>query len=50
MVRELLEKRFNGVTFVSVVGENGGITRYLSPSQIEMLKRETDVVIATTAD
>jgi hypothetical protein len=50
MAQELLSQRFDGLTFHFVVGENGGITRYLSAHQVKQLQQDVDVVIATTAD
>ncbi len=50
MVQDKLAKRFKNVTFNFIVGENGGITRYASPAQLDMMKQEIDVCIATTAD
>jgi len=48
--REALEQRFHDVTFVELIGELGGTNRYLSPGQLDMLEREVDVAICTTAD
>jgi hypothetical protein len=48
--RELLSQRFTGLTFIDVIGEQGGVNRFLSPGQLEMLEREADVAICTSAD
>jgi hypothetical protein len=48
--REHLERLYRDLTFVDVLGEKGGINRYLSPPQIEALAAECDAVVATTAD
>jgi hypothetical protein len=48
--RELLSARFADVRFVDVVGELGGTNRYLSPAQLDLLEREVDVAVCTSAD
>ena len=48
--RTLLSERFDGLTFIDVTGELGGTNRYLSPEQLEMLAREADAAVCTTAD
>lgn len=48
--RELLAERFRDIRFVDVVGELGGTNRYLSEAQLEMLQREVDVAVCTSAD
>lgn len=48
--REKLAALYKDVRFVDMLGEKGGINRFLSPEQIETLARDCDVVIATTAD
>jgi hypothetical protein len=49
-VREHLAAAFPGVSFLDVFGEKGGLNRYLSPAQLEMMARECDAAIGTTAD
>jgi hypothetical protein len=49
-VRDLLSKRFTGLSFIDVTGELGGVNRFLSPGQLDMLERDADVAICTTAD
>ena len=49
-VREQLVRMFDGVRFVDVFGEKGGLNRYASPSQLEQMARECDAVVAATAD
>jgi hypothetical protein len=48
--KTLLADRYDGVTFVDVIGELGGTNRYLSESQLAMLVESVDVVVATSAD
>jgi hypothetical protein len=48
--RENLAAAFPGVEFLDVFGEKGGLNRYLSPAQLEMMARECDAAIGTTAD
>ncbi len=48
--RTLLAERYEGITFVEVIGELGGTNRYLSESQLGMLVESVDVVVATSAD
>jgi hypothetical protein len=48
--KELLSARFRDVTFVDLIGELGGTNRYLSPAQLDMIERDVDVAICTTAD
>jgi hypothetical protein len=45
-----LTEAYAGVTFVDVFGEKGGLNRYLSPAQLDLLEREADVVIGTSGD
>lgn len=48
--KQRLADAYDGVTFVDVFGEKGGLNRYLSPEQLDLLERETDVVIGTSGD
>ena len=48
--KEGLARSFRDVTFIDVFGEKGGINRYLSPEQLDMLERDADVVIGTSGD
>ena len=48
--RDLLSQRFSGLTFIEVIGEMGGVNRYLSPDQLDMIERDADVAICTSAD
>lgn len=48
--KAMLGESFRGVSFVDVFGEKGGINRYLSPEQLDMLERDADVVIGTSGD
>jgi hypothetical protein len=48
--KERLTQMFKRVSFVDVIGEMGGTNRYLSPDQLEMLARDVNAVVATTAD
>jgi hypothetical protein len=48
--KTLLADRYEGVTFVDVIGELGGTNRYLSETQLGMLVESVDVVVATSAD
>ena len=48
--KEKLASQFRDIRFIDVVGEKGGTARYLSEAQLDMLEREADAVIATTAD
>jgi hypothetical protein len=48
--KTLLADRYEGITFVDVIGELGGTNRYLSESQLGMLVESVDVVVATSAD
>src|SRR5690554_2615998 len=48
--RELLAERFRDIRFVDVVGELGGTNRYLSEAQLEMIERDVDVAVCTSAD
>ena len=48
--KENLARDFRNLTFVDVIGEKGGTNRYLSEQQLDMLEREADAVVATTAD
>jgi hypothetical protein len=45
-----LSEAYDDVSFVDVFGEKGGLNRYLSPDQLDMLAREADVVIGTSGD
>jgi hypothetical protein len=49
-VREHLAAGFPGIRFLDVFGEKGGLNRYLSPAQLELMERECDAAIGTTAD
>ena len=48
--RDMLSQRFKGLSFIDVTGEMGGLNRYLSPDQLDMIARDADVAICTTAD
>ena len=48
--REKLSAQYRDLTFIDVIGEKGSNNRYLSDEQLDMLEREADVVVATTAD
>jgi hypothetical protein len=48
--KENLGKLFHDIRFIDVVGELGGTNRYLSAGQLEMLAREADVAVCSTAD
>lgn len=48
--REKLSAQYKGITFLDVIGEKGGSNRYLSDQQLDMLQRDADAVVATTAD
>lgn len=48
--RKLLGQRFKNVKFIEVTGELGGTNRYLSADQLDMLEKEADVAVCTTAD
>jgi hypothetical protein len=48
--KTLLADRYEGITFVDVIGELGGTNRYLSEAQLGMLVESVDVVVATSAD
>jgi len=48
--RELIEERFTGVTFVEMIGAQGGTTRYLDDEQLALIESKVDAVVATTAD
>jgi hypothetical protein len=48
--KTLLADRYEGITFVDVIGELGGTNRYLSDTQLDMLVESVDVVVATSAD
>jgi hypothetical protein len=48
--KENLAKRFDGVGFLELTGELGGTNRYLSPEQLDMLEKEVDVAVCTSAD
>jgi hypothetical protein len=48
--REKLAKQYKNVSFIDVIGEKGGSNRYLSDEQLDMLVKEADAVVATTAD
>ncbi len=48
--RERLEQAFEGIRFVDVFGEKGGLNRYASPAQLEQMAGECDAVVGTTAD
>ncbi len=48
--KEKLAAMYQDIRFIDVIGEKGGSNRYLSEQQLEMLEREADAVIATTAD
>lgn len=48
--KEKLAAQFRDIRFIDVVGEKGGTNRYLSEGQLEMLEREADAVVLTTAD
>ena len=48
--RARLAATYDGLTFVDVFGEKGGLTRYAAPEQLEHLAESCDAVILTTAD
>jgi hypothetical protein len=48
--REQLVSVFEGVRFLDVFGEKGGLNRYASPAQIEQMVSECAAVVAATAD
>jgi hypothetical protein len=48
--KENLGKLFHDIRFIDVVGELGGTNRYLSAGQLEMLTREADAAVCSTAD
>ena len=48
--KEKLSAQYKGIKFLDVIGEEGGSNRYLSDEQLDMLQREADAVVATTAD
>ncbi|MBW2426412.1 MAG: hypothetical protein JRG86_19360, partial [Deltaproteobacteria bacterium] len=48
--KQNLAKRFEGVRFLELTGELGGTNRYLSPEQLDMLEKEVDVAVCTSAD
>ena len=48
--QQLLAERYDGVSFVDVIGELGGTNRYLSEDQLVTLTDSVDVVVATSAD
>jgi hypothetical protein len=48
--RDLLSTRYRNIRFVDVVGELGGTNRYLSPGQLDMMQRDVDVAVCTSAD
>ena len=48
--RKRLSERYANLTFLDITGEKGGTNRYLSEEQLDMLAREVDVAICTTAD
>jgi hypothetical protein len=48
--KEKLAAQYKDIKFIDVIGEKGGSNRYLSDQQLEMLVKEADAVVATTAD
>jgi hypothetical protein len=48
--KEKLAETYKDIVFLDVLGAKGGTMRYLSDEQIDMLVREVDAVVATTAD
>jgi hypothetical protein len=48
--KENLGKLFHDIRFIDIVGELGGTNRYLSAGQLEMLAREADAAVCSTAD
>lgn len=48
--REQLARLFEGSRFLDVFGEKGGLNRYASPSQVELMASECAAVVAATAD
>jgi hypothetical protein len=48
--KENLSRLFSDIRFIDVVGELGGTNRYLSAGQLEMLAREADAAVCSTAD
>ena len=48
--KENLGRLFSDIVFIDVVGELGGTNRYLSAGQLEMLARDADAAVCSTAD
>lgn len=48
--REMLARKYQGVTFIELTGELGGTNRYLSPDQLDLIERSVDAVVGSTAD
>ncbi len=48
--RENLERLYTGLRFVDVFGAKGGLTRFASPEQLDLMEAECDVVVGATAD
>ena len=48
--KENLGQRYRDIRFIDVVGELGGTNRYLSSGQLEMLARDADAAVCSTAD
>jgi hypothetical protein len=48
--KENLSQLFPDIRFIEVVGELGGTNRYLSAGQLEMLARDADAAVCSTAD
>lgn len=48
--RDGLSKLFDGISFVDILGDKGGLTRFASEPLRERIVRECDVVVGSTAD
>jgi hypothetical protein len=48
--KENLSKQYPDATFLELTGELGGTNRYLSSDQLDLLEREVDVAVCTSAD
>ena len=48
--RENLERVYAGVKFIDYLGSMGGVMRRASEEQLDLIARECDAVIGTTAD
>jgi hypothetical protein len=48
--KENLSKQYPDATFLELTGELGGTNRYLSSDQLDLLEKEVDVAVCTSAD